>query len=124
MSITLFGIKNCDTIKKARKWLDANNIEFRFHDFRTDGLPEALLDQWFATLGWELLLNKRGTTWRQLPESIKENIDAASARKLMLENPAIIKRPVLEVCLSEAAIRRYVGFKETEYNEIFSNLTS
>lgn len=124
MSITLFGIKNCDTIKKARKWLDANNIEFHFHDFRKDGLSEALLDQWFATLGWELLLNKRGTTWRQLPESIKENIDAASARTLMQENPAIIKRPVLEVCLSEADIQRYVGFKETEYNEIFSNLKS
>ena len=124
MSITLFGIKNCDTIKKARKWLDANNIEFRFHDFRADGLPEVLLDQWFATLSWELLLNKRGTTWRQLPESTKENIDAASARVLMLQNPAIIKRPVLEVCLSEADVQRYVGFKETEYNEIFSNLTS
>lgn len=124
MSITLFGIKNCDTIKKARKWLDANNIEFCFHDFRSDGVPEALLDQWFATLGWQVLLNKRGTTWRQLPEATKENIDAASARALMLENPAIIKRPVLEVSLSEADIQRYVGFKETEYTHIFSHLTS
>lgn len=124
MSITLFGIKNCDTIKKARTWLDANNIEFRFHDFRADGLAEALLDQWIATLGWELLINKRGTTWRQLPESTKQNIDAASARELMLQNPAIIKRPVLEISLSEADVQRYVGFKETEYSEIFSNLTS
>ena len=124
MSITLFGIKNCDTIKKARQWLDANNIEFRFHDFRTDGLAGALLDQWIATLGWELLINKRGTTWRQLPESTKQNIDAASARELMLQNPAIIKRPVLEISLSEADVQRYVGFKETEYSEIFSNLTS
>ncbi|SIT07614.1 ArsC family reductase [Neptunomonas antarctica] len=124
MSITLFGIKNCDTIKKARKWLEAHQVEYRFHDFRVDGLSEALLDQWISALGWEVLLNKRSTSWRQLPESVKENIDAASARAVMLENPAIIKRPVLELCCAESETLRRVGFIETEYNKLFSNLTS
>ncbi|WP_293268690.1 ArsC family reductase [Neptunomonas sp.] len=119
MSITLFGIKNCDTIKKARKWLDTNNIEFQFHDFRKDGLTEAQLDPLIDSLGWEILLNKRGTTWRQLSDAIKENIDAASARSLMLENPAIIKRPVLEISSVDATPQRFVGFKENEYTEIF-----
>ena len=119
MSITLFGIKNCDTIKKARKWLDAHNIEFQFHDFRKDGLTEAQLDLLIESLGWEILLNKRGTTWRQLSNAIKENIDAASARSLMLENPAIIKRPVLEIGSTETSPQRLVGFKENEYSEIF-----
>ncbi len=119
MSITLYGIKNCDTVKKARKWLDSHDINHNFHDVRIDGLPEVLLDQWIAELGWETLLNRRGTTWRQQPDEIKTSIDSSSARALMLEFPAIIKRPVLET-----PVQRHVGFKEADYLHIFKNQTS
>ena len=111
---TLYGIKNCDTIKKAKNWLEANNIEFQFHDFRKDGLDKAQLQQWIDELGWEILLNKRGTTWRQLPDDVKENIDAKSVVTIMLENPAIIKRPVLDM-----GSKRVVGFKDTDYQQLF-----
>lgn len=108
--ITLYGIPNCDTIKKARKWLEANDCDYQFHDFRKDGLQEQQLKSWVAELGWEVLLNKRGTTWRQQPDDIKESIDEASAIELMLEYPAMIKRPVLDT----GSVRK-VGFKDTEY---------
>ncbi len=112
---TLYGIKNCDTIKKARKWLEAHGVDYRFHDFRADGLDEKRLRGWVKQLGWETLLNRRGTTWRKLPEADREGIDAARAIELMLEQPALIKRPVLEhgkdVC---------VGFKEEEYGARFA----
>jgi len=112
---TLYGIKNCDTIKKAKKWLEANNIEFTFHDFRKDGLNNKQLQQWIDELGWEVLLNKRGTTWRQLPENVKDNIDEKNALNVMLENPAIIKRPVLDL-----GSKRVVGFKEADYKQLFT----
>lgn len=108
--ITLYGIPNCDTIKKARKWLEANNCDYQFHDFRKDGLEEALLRSWADELGWETLLNKRGTTWRQQPDDVKENINETSAIQLMLQYPAMIKRPVLDT----GNVRR-VGFKDTDY---------
>jgi len=92
----LYGIKNCDTVRKARKWLDDNGIAHEFHDFRKDGLSSEQLSQWEQAVGWETLLNKRGTTWRQLPDHVRENIDAASAHQVMLDNPSIIKRPVTE----------------------------
>ncbi len=111
---TLYGIKNCDTIKKARKWLEENNIEFQFHDFRKDGLDKKQLQQWVDELGWEILLNKRGTTWRQLPDDVKDTIDEKSAIVLMLENPAIIKRPVLDM-----GSKRVVGFKDADYQQLF-----
>ena len=112
---TLYGIKNCDTIKKARKWLEANAIEFTFHDVRKDGLSETQLQQWVDELGWEILLNKRGTTWRQLSDDVKNNIDKKSAIRVMLENPAIIKRPVLDL-----GSKRIVGFKEADYKQLFN----
>ncbi len=115
MSTIMYGIKNCDTIKKARKWMDDAGIDYQFHDFRKDGLTAEKLDSWFNTAGWELLLNKRGTTWRQLPEDTKNSIDAASAKALMLENPAIIKRPVLETGGDIT-----VGFKAADYETLFS----
>jgi len=108
--VTLYGIPNCDTIKKARKWLEANNCDYQFHDFRKDGLQESLLIDWVNELGWETLLNKRGSTWRQQPTEVKETINEASAIQLMLEHPAMIKRPVLDI-----GNKRNVGFKETEY---------
>ena len=92
----LYGIKNCDTVKKARKWLDEQGIDYEFHDFKKDGLQSDLLFRWEQRVGWETLLNRRGTTWRKLPEDVRDTIDAQSAHEIMLENPSIIKRPVVE----------------------------
>ena len=92
----LYGIKNCDTVKKARKWLDDNGIDYEFHDFKKDGLNGDLLSRWEQAVGWELLLNRRGTTWRNLPEEVRDTISAQSAHQIMQENPSIIKRPVVE----------------------------
>ncbi|MFT5502430.1 MAG: arsenate reductase [Gammaproteobacteria bacterium] len=113
--VIVYGIKNCDTIKKARKWLDTQSIDYRFHDYRTDGLDQQLLSNWVDQLGWEALLNKRGTTWRKLPDTIKENIDQKSAIQLMLENSAIIKRPLL--VRGEDLV---LGFDESRYLETFA----
>lgn len=92
----LYGIKNCDTVKKARKWLDDNSIAYEFHDFKKDGLTSEKLSQWEQAIGWETLINKRGTTWRKLPDELRDNMSAQSAHQLMLENTSIIKRPVAE----------------------------
>ncbi|WP_415911576.1 ArsC family reductase [Neptuniibacter sp. QD37_11] len=113
--ITMYGIPNCDTIKKAKKWLEANGVDYQFHDYRKNGLEEAQLKAWIDELGWELLLNKRGTTWRQQPDEVKNNINEASAIALMLEHPAMIKRPLLDT-----GSERKVGFKDTEYAALFS----
>lgn len=92
----LYGIKNCDTVKKARKWLDENGIGHEFHDFKKDGLDSERLSQWEQAVGWETLLNRRGTTWRKLPDEVRDTISAQSAHDIMLENPSIIKRPVVD----------------------------
>ncbi len=92
---TLYGIKNCDTIKKSRIWLSANNIDYTFHDYRQNGLDEQWLKAAEQALGWELMLNKRGTTFRQLTEEQKQGLDKNTALLLMLEYPAMIKRPIL-----------------------------
>lgn len=92
----LYGIKNCDTVKKARKWLDDNSIAYEFHDFKKDGLTSEKLSQWEQAIGWETLINKRGTTWRKLPDELRDNMSAQSAHQIMLENTSIIKRPVVE----------------------------
>ena len=114
--ITLYGIKNCDTIKKARRWLEANNVDYRFHDYRADGLDAELMQKFIAELGWEALLNTRGTTWRKLDDSLRASItDADSAAKLMLEMPAIIKRPLL--CAPGQPM--LLGFSETLYSDFF-----
>jgi arsenate reductase len=109
--ITMFGIKNCDTIKKARKWLETENIAYQFHDYKKDGLNAEMLDTWVKDLGWEALVNKRGTTWRKLPEDIKESVDQASAIQIMLENTSIIKRPLL----IDGADKKLLGFKADDY---------
>lgn len=110
----IYGIKNCDTVKKARKWLDDNNVEHTFHDFKKDGLNDQQLAQWERTVGWETLLNRRGTTWRKLPDDVRDNIDAQSAHAVMLENPSIIKRPVIEYGDDVS-----VGFNEAEWARRF-----
>lgn len=111
----LYGIANCDTIKKARNWLDSRQIAFEFHDYRKQGLDSALLLSMESGLGWESMVNRRGTTWRALPDTIKESIDRDSALQVMLENPAIIKRPIL--CRDN---RFFIGFNEQQYQEIFN----
>lgn len=106
----IYGIRNCDTVKKARKWLDEQGIEYRFHDFKKDGLDEALLTRWDQLVGWDALINRRGTTWRKLPEKVRDTINSQSAHAIMLANPSIIKRPVVEY---DDSI--FVGFKADEW---------
>ena len=116
---TLYGIKNCDTIKKARRWLEENEVEYRFHDVRTDGISRSEIQDWLKTIDWETLLNRRGTTWRKLPESVRDNISKSSAIDIMLENPAIIKRPVLAHNNT-----LYLGFSTDSYQSIFRRQTA
>ena len=115
--VVLYGIspKNCDTIKKARKWLDEAGIDYRFHDHRADGLEPARLDGWLNQLGWEALLNTRGTSFRALPEEAKQGLDTAKARALLLEHPAMIKRPLLD---RDGELT--LGFKADHYQSLFS----
>jgi Spx/MgsR family transcriptional regulator len=95
--ILVHGIPNCDTVKKARAWLAEHQVEHRFHDFKKDGVPAERLERWIGTLGWEPLVNRRGTTWRKLDAATQaEVVDAASARALMLREPSLIKRPVVD----------------------------
>ena len=112
--ITLYGIPNCDTMKNARKWLDNHGIEYNFHDYKKLGVPENELKKWVKQLGWESLLNRNGTTWRKLDDATKESINEKSAIQIMLNNPSIIKRPVLE-----ANGKIITGFSEQEYTDLF-----
>ena len=111
---TVYGIKNCDTVRKARKWLEAQGVEYQFHDFRADGLAEKDLRSWVKAVGWETLLNRRGTSWRQLPDKDKESVNEAKAIQLMLANPTLIKRPVL---LHNKQV--HVGFTPADYETLF-----
>lgn len=94
--VTIFGIKNCDTMKKAFAWLDGHGVDYDFHDYKVAGIEVAHLKAWSKQVGWDVLLNTRGTTWRKLSPAQQANIDEAKAIKLMVENPSLIKRPVLE----------------------------
>lgn len=95
--ITVYGIPNCDSVKKARVWLAEHGHNYQFHDFKKQGLPEAALDTWLTALGWEKVLNKQGTTWRQLPDEVKAGVvDAASAKAVLLANSSCVKRPVID----------------------------
>lgn len=113
--LTLYGIKSCDTVKKARRWLDTHNVEYRFHDLRSEGLDAERLKRWTKTVGWENLLNTRGTTWRQLPESARQSLSEAQARALMLAHPTLVKRPVVE-----HGKHVIVGFTEADYRQHFT----
>jgi arsenate reductase len=110
---TLYGIKNCDTVRRARRWLADQAVDHRFHDFRIDGLDPATLTRWAGAAGWETLLNRRGTTWRNLPDSVKQDLDADLAIQLMLGNPTLIRRPVLE-----RGHLLLIGFRESEYADL------
>jgi len=113
--IILYGIKNCDTVKKSRDWLAKHNIEYRFYDFRADGLDKTQVNNWIAEIGLESLVNKRSTTWKELDENVKENFNEKNAALIIAENPTLIKRPLLDT-----GKQKYVGFKEAEYAKIFN----
>jgi arsenate reductase len=110
MTTTIYGIKNCDTMKKARAWLDANGVAYDFHDYKATGIAKDKLKQWSDELGWESLLNRAGTTFRKLPEAEKQDLTEKKALALMLEQPSMIKRPVLEM-----GSKLLVGFKPEVY---------
>ena len=111
---TLYGIKNCDTVKKARRWLEQQAIDYRFHDFRADGLTKAQVATWVKQLGWEALVNKRSTTWKQLDEATRDGLNDTNVVAVILANPTLIKRPLLDLD------RQYhLGFKETDYRQLF-----
>lgn len=112
LTITMYGIKNCDTVKKARVWLEGRGIEYNFHDYRVDGLDVPTLARWRDALGWEKLLNKSSTTFRDLPATDKDGLDADKAMGLMLAHPTMIKRPVLDI-----GGRFMVGFKPELYEK-------
>ena len=96
MELTIFGIKNCDTMKKAIKWLDDNGVGYHFHDYKKEGVPEQRLRQWLEALGWETVINKRGTTWRKLDDVVKESMNTEKSVNLAMENSSVIKRPILQ----------------------------
>jgi arsenate reductase len=115
MAISLYGIPNCDQVKKARTWLDAQAVPYVFHDFKKSGIQQSLIETWLADTPWDVLVNRKGTTWRALTEQRKASIvDAASAIELMLESPSIIKRPVLSTGKATC-----VGFSDALYQQIF-----
>lgn len=116
MDITLYGIPNCGTVKKARRWLDDHDIAYAFHDFRKDGIDAATLELWVRRLDdWGVLVNRRGTTWRKLDEAARENLDEARAVALMLAHPTLIKRPV-----AVRGERVLVGFEEDLWTRLLS----
>lgn len=113
--ITLYGIKNCDTVKKARKWLDLHKIEYQFHDFREDGLDAGAVKGWIDELGWQNLVNRRSTSWKSLGEPARLSMDDDAALKAVLTQPTLIKRPLLDT-----GQQRYSGFSAASYAKIFS----
>lgn len=115
-TVTVYGIPNCDTVKKARAWLSERGVEVVFHDYKKQGVPEAALRGWVKALGWEALLNRKGTTWRKLDPARQAAVtDAASAISLMLEQPSVIRRPVL---VRGEALR--VGFEADDWDRLFA----
>jgi Spx/MgsR family transcriptional regulator len=112
MSATLYGIRNCDTMKKARAWLDAKGVPYTFHDYKAEGIDRPCLEAWAGSVGWETLLNRAGTTFRKLPDADRADLDERKALALMLDQPSMIKRPVLDL-----GGRLLVGFKPEIYEE-------
>jgi arsenate reductase len=111
---TIYGIKNCDTMKKARTWLDSHKVAYSFHDYKVSGIDKPTLEGWTKKVGWEVLLNRAGTTFKKLPDADKEGITEKKALLLMLAQPSMIKRPVLD-----AKGKLTVGFKPEEYKKLF-----
>ncbi|MET0053038.1 MAG: ArsC family reductase [Candidatus Thiodiazotropha sp.] len=115
-TIKLYGIANCDTVKKARNWLKDQGIEYEFHDYKKEGVDEARLREWSRVLGWEALLNRRGTTWRKLDDAEKSPLDEERAIRIMMAHSSIIKRPLLD-----DGQHLTLGFKPEEYAELFND---
>ena len=113
MPITIYGIKNCDTLKKARAWLDKRGVDYAFHDYKTAGIERARLEQWEKKVGWESLLNRAGTTFRKLPDKDKAGLNGKKALALMLAQPSMIKRPVLDL----GGGKLLVGFEPDVYSK-------
>ena len=114
--VQVYGIPNCDTVKKARTWLTAQGIAYEFHDFKKQGVPPAALDHWLRTLGWETVLNRKGTTWRKLDAALQAQVqDAASAKAVMLAHASVIKRPVVEWHGSQGENSVSVGFNAIDW---------
>mgnify|MGYP001038360773 CR=1 FL=1 len=116
--ITLYGIKNCDTVKKARNWLAAHRVEYQFHDFRADGLEPKAVEGWLRELGWQNLVNRRSTSWKALDETSRETMTEGTALTAILAQPTLIKRPLLDT-----GHERFVGFTAASYEKIFSKHT-
>ena len=116
--ITLYGIKNCDTVKKARKWLDMHAIDYQFHDFRADGLEADAVAGWLAELGWETLVNRRSTSWKELDQASRDSMNDETALVAILAQPTLIKRPLLDT-----GHERFTGFSAANYQAIFSKHT-
>jgi len=114
VSVTLYGIKNCDTMKKARTWLDGHKISYAFHDYKAAGIDREQLEKWAGALGWEVLLNRAGTTFKKLPDKDKDGLTEKKAIALMLAQPSMIKRPVLQ-----KGGKLLVGFKPESYEKFF-----
>ena len=114
MTITLYGIRNCDTMKKAWTWLDQHGVDYVFHDYKKQGIGRDKLEAWAGQVGWEVLLNRSGTTFRKLPDADRTGIDLPKAIGLMQAQPSMIKRPVLE-----AKGKLLVGFKPADYEQLF-----
>jgi arsenate reductase len=113
-SVTIYGIKSCDTMKKARSWLDSRDVAYEFHDYKASGIDRGRLEGWAGQVGWEILLNRAGTTFRALPEKDKENLNEKKAIALMMAQPSMIKRPVLDI-----GGKLHVGFKPELYEKAF-----
>lgn len=113
--ITLYGIKNCDTVKKSRKWLDMHGIDYAYHDFRENGVDEDAVAAWIEELGWQNLINRRSPSWKALDEQARLNMDEAAACKAVLLHPTLIKRPLLDT-----GQQRYTGFSAASYAKIFN----
>ena len=111
--VTLYGIPNCDTVKKARTWLDANGVAYTFHDFKKAGLDAGLVKTWLKDIPWDTLVNRKGTTWRKLSDDERSSLTQAKAIRLMQEHPSVIKRPLLDT-----GTRRVLGFSETDYKAL------
>ena len=116
MPITIYGIKNCDTMKKARAWLDGHGVDYAFHDYKLSGIERQRLERWTKKVGWEILLNRAGTTFKKLPEKYKSSLSETKAVALMLKQPSMIKRPVLEAGNGKLL----VGFRPEQYAELLT----
>ncbi len=116
--VILYGISNCDTVRKARKWLQAEGIDYSFHDFRADGLDPDAVARWIDEMGWENLINRRSSSWKALPQDTRESMDDTAAAAAILDHPTLIKRPLLDT-----GKQRFCGFSPESYRQFFSHHT-